>query len=347
MLRTGFTTGTAAAAATKAAAVLIIHNAALREVDVPLPRGGRLVIPVASVWKLPDGAEAVVIKDGGDDPDATHGAHIHAQVRLDEGGEVHIHGGPGVGQVTRPGLVLPVGEAAINPVPRQQITAALREVLPHGGAHITISVEDGEAIAQKTLNPRLGIVGGISILGTRGTVRPFSHGAYRATIRTEMAVARAAGVREVLLTTGGRSETFFRHHHPEPWTAIQVADHVAFALRQAAHQGMVRVHWALFLGKLIKQAQGMPCTHARFGGLDMGKLQRLAQDVGIDLPLHLAPTALAAGQMLSSHPKAQSLYIRLMQEAARHAWAFARVPFHLGYTLFNFQGDILATWRSP
>ncbi|HCF06219.1 MAG TPA: cobalt-precorrin-6A synthase [Desulfomicrobiaceae bacterium] len=347
-LRTGFTTGSAAAAAAKAAALVLLEEASPTEVDVPLPAGGRLRIPVARLLRTADTAEAVVIKDAGDDPDATHGAHIHAQLTWDPTGtEVLIHGGPGVGRVTRPGLVLPVGEAAINPAPRRQIAAAVREVLPYGGVHVTISVENGEAIAQKTMNPRLGILGGISILGTRGTVKPFSHGAWRATIRAELAVARAAGAKQVLYATGGRSERFFRAHFPAPASAVQVADHVAFALREAARQGFTHVHWALFLGKLLKQAQGMPCTHARFGAVDLGLLARLARERGINLPLSSAPTALAASDMLRGHAHAPELYRALMVQAARHARDFARAPLELTYSLFALDGTLLCQWSTP
>lgn len=346
-LRTGFTTGTAAAAAAKAAALLLVGQVPAREVEVPLPAGGRLLVPVAHCQHTEDGAFAVVVKDAGDDPDVTHGARIHAQLTWSPAGaHVVLHGGPGVGRVTRPGLVLPVGEPAINPAPRWQIAAAVREVIAHGAVHVTISVENGEAIAQKTMNPRLGILGGISILGTRGTVKPFSHAAWRATIRTELAMARASGNQQVLFTTGGRSERLFRTHCNEPIPAIQVADHVAFALREAGRQGFCRVHWALFLGKLLKQAQGMPCTHARFGAVDLELPDRLARGCGIHLPLSSAPTALAAGDMLRHHPMAPKLYRALMAQAARHAQTFARAPLTLTYTLFALDGSLLFQWST-
>ncbi len=347
-LRTGWTTGTTAAAAAKAAALLLAGQGKSSAVEVPLPAGGRLEVPVHAVWALPSGAEAVAIKDAGDDPDVTHGARIHAQVLWEEtGAAVRIEGGPGVGRVTRPGLGLPVGEAAINPGPQTQIAAAVREVLPTGGIRIVISVEDGEALAQRTLNPRLGIVGGISILGTRGTVLPLSHAAWRGTIRAELAVFRAAGHQRVLFTTGGRSEAFFRHHMGDDLPAIQVADHVAFALREAARQGYGAVTWAVFLGKLLKQAQGMACTHARFGSANLAWLTTLAQAHDIDLPLASCPTALAAQELLRRHPKAPALYHDLMAHAARHARRLARAPLQLGYLLFHRDGTLLAQWSMP
>ena len=181
-LRHGFTTGSAATAAAKAALLSLLgQKAPPGEVDIPLPGEGRLLIPVERVDTFDGHARATVVKDGGDDPDVTHRARISSTVRIMPGAEpdrVVIEGGKGVGRVTKPGLPLPLGEPAINPGPRKQLRKMVRECFSETGAktsgvEITIDVADGEKIARKTLNPRLGIVGGISILGTRGTVIPF------------------------------------------------------------------------------------------------------------------------------------------------------------------------------
>jgi len=243
-LREGFTTGTAAAAAAKAALIMLIQGRSISSIDVPLPREGRLLVPLAHVVTRGDRAEALVIKDGGDDPDVTHRARIRAIVhRVITAGQtrVVIRGGSGVGRVTKPGLPVPVGEAAINPAPRRQIEAAILEALEETGEHgeivVTIEVDDGESIALKTLNPRLGILGGISILGTRGTVKPFSNKAYKDTITMSLDVARAQGLSRVALATGGKSERLLRDLRPElpdpSW--IQVGDFFAFSLREAVH----------------------------------------------------------------------------------------------------------------
>jgi cobalt-precorrin-5B (C1)-methyltransferase len=237
-LRHGFTTGTAAAAAAKAAALHLREGRAPDAVDVPLPMGGRMTVAVLETRPEKDGVLAAVVKDGGDDPDATHGAVIRAFVRPVGGPGIVLHGGQGVGLVTRPGLPVAVGEAAINPAPREQIRQAVAEAGLHG-ADVEIRVDRGEEIARKTFNPRLGIVGGISILGTRGTVKPFSNAAYQATIRQCLDVMAACGVERPCLTTGGRSERFLRQARPDtPETAcVQVADFFFYSMREAGRRG--------------------------------------------------------------------------------------------------------------
>jgi cobalt-precorrin-5B (C1)-methyltransferase len=212
-LRTGFTTGSAAAAAAKAALAVLLGGPAREIVSIPLPGGGRLEVPVREArWADPGRVQATVIKDAGDDPDVTHRAAIVATVALEAGEGLRLTGGVGVGVVTRPGLALAVGEPAINPVPRAMIAQAVGEAWREAGragapaVNVEVSVPEGERLAKRTLNPRLGIVGGISILGTTGLVKPFSHEAYTATIESALAVAKAAGLAEVVLTTGRRSE---------------------------------------------------------------------------------------------------------------------------------------------
>lgn len=253
-----------------------------RSVDIPLPGGGRLVVPLESVQA--DGW-AWVVKDAGDDPDATHGARIGCRVELlprGPAGAVFIEGGAGVGRVTLPGLPVPPGQAAINPVPRRQIADAVGEALRAGGftgaARVTVMVENGEAIARRTLNPRLGILGGISILGTAGIVKPFSHEAWRATITSGLAVARAAGLTTCAFSTGRRSERMLMAHCPGlPLLAfVQAADFFAFSLRSAVELGFTEIVWGCFFGKLVKMAQGLEYTHAHAGATDFALLAELA-----------------------------------------------------------------------
>ena len=221
-LREGFTTGSAAAAGAKAALFHLAGRGVSKKVEIPLPIGGRLTIPVERVETVGKGSKATIRKDGGDDPDVTHKARITSTVRFLPGGhygDVIIAGGTGVGKVTRPGLPVAVGESAINPVPRKQIKAAVLEGLAESGLRgsvsVIIEVVNGEKIAKKTLNPRLGIMGGISILGTRGTVKPFSNKAYKDTITMSMDVAKAAKLNTIALTTGGRSERFLIERRPD------------------------------------------------------------------------------------------------------------------------------------
>lgn len=331
-LREGFTTGSAATGAALAALQLLCHGCAPDTVRVPLPpfaspqQGGNgvqpeprgwLVLPVANCdsgpapelaarWAAnnfehcdppPQGiirsAHASIIKDGGDDPDATSGARITATVvesilpqnreEVAEPGNIIIKGGPGVGRVTLPGLPVPVGQAAINPVPRQQISLAL-QAQKYASADSTrltvfVSVPLGSELAQKTFNPRLGIEGGISILGTQGTVRPFSHAAWKATIEQGLAVATATGCRTLCLTTGRRSERLLMERYPQlpERCFVQVADFAQFSLNAAGAMNFERIVWGCFFGKLVKLAQGHTYTHAKDSTLDMQALAQLAQ----------------------------------------------------------------------
>ena len=202
-LRRGFSTGANAAAAAKAALLALATGQLPEAVDIPFPSGDRHTFTIHSGSTDGPTATAVVVKDAGDDPDVTHGAHLTATVTRCPGEDVVIAGGDGVGTVTKPGLGLEVGGPAINPVPRQMITDAAREVVPSGGVHVTISVPDGEKMARKTTNRRLGIVGGISILGTTGIVRPFSTASWRASVEQAVSVMAAQGIGTLVLATGG------------------------------------------------------------------------------------------------------------------------------------------------
>lgn len=199
---------------------------------------------------------------------------------------VEILGGRGVGRVTLPGLPVAVGQPAINPVPRAQIEQAAREVLDHAGfageVRLTIEVEDGETIARHTLNPRLGIVGGISILGTQGIVKPFSHEAWKATIESGLQVARAAGLDTAAFSTGRRSERMLMAHHPElpELCFVQAADFYGFSMRRAQELGFARIVWGCFFGKLAKMAQGLEYTHAHAQPTNFAALAGLAVQAG-------------------------------------------------------------------
>lgn len=356
-LREGFTTGSAAAAAAKAALLYLSGKADIGEVDVPLPIGGRLSITVAHVERMGEGsARATVIKDGGDDPDVTHKARIRSTVKLlPEGkqGKVTIDGGRGVGRVTRPGLPVSVGEAAINPVPRRQIREATQEALMESGLRgavsVVVDVVDGERIARKTFNPRLGIVGGISILGTRGTVKPFSNKAYRDTITVSMDVAEAGGFHIVALSTGGRSEGFLRRL--QPWIPevswIQVGDFFAFSLKEAARREFGDIFYACFFGKLVKMAQGHPNTHARKSEIDFPLLSQWCVSLGMDkekgLRVSGANTAREALGLIEEEPRRERILAGVLEKAISSARSFAGPLPGIHYFLFDFEGELLST----
>jgi cobalt-precorrin-5B (C1)-methyltransferase len=286
-LRPGWTTGTCAAAAAKAAAAALVSGREQEQVEVGLPAGGRRVTFAVASCRVGDGeAEAVVVKDAGDDPDVTHGAHLTALVRLEPEPGLRIDGGEGVGRVTRPGLGLPIGGPAINPVPRRQITAAVAEVLDLGsaGARVVVSVPGGERMARKTTNPRLGILGGISILGTTGVVRPFSTAAWRASVEQAVDVIAALGLDTVVLSTGGRTEQAAMRLYPglDQVCFVEVGDFTGHALRRAVARGLDRCAFVGMAGKLAKLGAGVLMTHWTRSKVDPDLLACLTAEAGGD-----------------------------------------------------------------
>jgi cobalt-precorrin-5B (C1)-methyltransferase len=281
-LRTGWTTGTCAAAAAKAAALLLDDGRPREWVEVALPSGRRVTFGVERCEPVADAARAVVIKDAGDDPDVTHGAHLTATVSWQPGTGVELAAGVGVGVVTKPGLGLPLGGPAINPVPRKMITQAVTEVVGDRGVRVVISVPDGERMARKTTNRRLGIVGGISILGTTGIVRPFSTAAWRASVVQSVRVAAAQGERTVVLCTGGRTERGAMALLPElPEVCfVEVGDFTGAALSTAKDSGIARVVFVGMVGKLSKLAAGVLMTHYTRSTVDASLLGRLSREAG-------------------------------------------------------------------
>lgn len=313
--REGFTTGSAVAAAAAAALSILLTGEHLSHVSIPLPpdKNGtfpeqRLGIPISFCERVTGNGAAVgyagVIKDAGDDPDITNGmlltvhvakypAHfptyfletIAAPLFLTD--DITLYAGPGIGIVTLPGLAVPVGEMAVNPTPRRQIAAALEETAVAWGytgpIHCRLAALDGEACAQRTLNPRLGIAGGISILGTQGTVKPFSTEAWKATVDHALDMALRLGCDTVCLTTGRRSEDAMRTLFPDlkPQAVIQAGDHVGHAVKAAADRGFARIHWGCFPGKLLKLGQELAWTHAHASPLSFTLLEEFCVKAGL------------------------------------------------------------------
>ena len=237
-LRTGFTTGSCATASSKAAALAIINQKTISNVDVLLPKRDRINIKINSCEFTKNNAKCSVIKDGGDDPDVTHGAEIFVDLSLTNNiGIVEIDGGQGVGRVTKPGLGLEIDSAAINPTPKKMILENIQEVageiLKKNGIKIVISVPKGKELATKTDNPRIGILNGISILGTSGIVIPYSTASFAAAIRLQIDVVSSMCDEEVVLTTGGRSEDFAREIIKLPdHSFIQMGDFSGYTIQQ-------------------------------------------------------------------------------------------------------------------
>lgn len=286
--RSGFTTGACSAAAARAATLALLSGETPASVCVHLPNGHDVDFPILEGAVADGAARAVIVKDAGDDPDATNGAHITAEVRRLPGqaGEIVLKGGAGVGTVTREGLGLEVGGPAINPVPRRNIRDNVRsaagDLLAVDGLEVTISVSGGEEMAKKTLNSRLGILGGISILGTTGIVRPYSTAAFRASVVQAVEVAARQGQTSVVFTTGGRSEKFAMQQLPELAEScfVQMGDFVKAAFIAAIKTRMSRVYVGAMAGKLTKMSQGLTVTHAWRAEIDRDLLADCAQEVG-------------------------------------------------------------------
>lgn len=282
-LRTGYTTGTTATAATKGALYALIDKP-VDQVTVSLPKNRTATLKIT--WTKVEGGKATcaVIKDGGDDPDATHGAEICSTVSFSKNiGQINIDGGKGVGRVTKPGLGLAMGKAAINPTPMKMLEQAVREVaseqLKTGGVDVVISVPKGEEIAKKTDNPRLGILGGISILGTTGIVLPYSTASFAASIRQSLDVAIAMGADTAILTTGGRSEDFAKELFRLPEHCyVQMGDFAGYSIKQCAGKNLREAIIAGFIGKLTKMAAGVKQTHVAGSHVDMEFMARLAAE---------------------------------------------------------------------
>jgi cobalt-precorrin-5B (C1)-methyltransferase len=350
-LRRGYTTGSCAAAAAKGAVLLLITGVAPGTVDIDLPAGFRHTFQLTG-WQRQglSSATCATVKDAGDDPDATHRAWIEATVSWREGQDVEIDGGQGVGRVTKPGLPIPVGQAAINPVPREMIREAVTAVLEeHGaarGVRVVISVPEGETIAQKTLNPRLGILGGISILGTRGVVTPFSTEAYKASVRQAISVAAAAGNREMILTTGGSSEKYAMQLFPDlPEEAfIQMGEYVGFSLEHAKSYGITKVTLVGMAGKYSKVAQGAMLIHSKNAPVDFDFLAEVAEESGAG-PLLAAEvrSANTASQVVDMMTEAgnSDFFERLCYYACRHCLDHMGGGATVEMVLITMKGTVL------
>ena len=285
-LRCGYTTGACAAAAAQAAAIVLLRQEVISQVQVGLPGANEVNFKVNRCVFDRNQALCSVIKDAGDDPDITHGAEIRATVSWKDEPGINISGGKGVGVVTKPGLEIPVGLAAINPVPRQMIERSVRKVtqnkLNGRGIQITISVPGGGKLARKTLNPRLGIVDGISILGTTGIVIPYSVEAYTICISQSLDVAVACGCQQAVLTTGRRSEKFAQSELAlADECFVQAGDFIGYSLEEC-----VRIHLAKAIiwgmtGKVSKLAAGHLYTNVSDSKVDIGFLTEVAASCGV------------------------------------------------------------------
>ncbi len=374
-LRTGFTTGACAAAATRGAC-LGLRGQRSASVELPLPAGFTATFALASLDVTGESARASVIKDAGDDPDVTHGAEIRAEVdleaaipscvstewavlepgsvarRLAAGSTIRLRAGEGVGIVTRPGLGLPVGGPAINPVPRRMIARSVREALtdPPPMVSVTVGIRDGARLALRTLNARLGIEGGLSILGTTGVVRPYSTASWRASVLQGVDVAAAAGLQEIVASTGGRSESYARTiiRLPDP-AFVEMGEFTGQLLRRARDRGLRVVHLAGMVGKLSKIACGHLMTHVAGSQVNLAYLGSVAERAGADAEtvrrVRRANTARHVQEIITTAHGVSAFFDLVCADVVVACRAHAGPAPEVRALLFDFEGALLG--RSP
>lgn len=342
MLNKGISTGSCAALAAKAAALLLVKQQQVDATEIPLPDGSRLGWPIAEVTKTESGAIATVIKNAGDDPDVTHGARIQVHIAPSEQNDFIFRAGEGVGTVTLPGLALAVGEAAINPVPRSMICAALREVTAVG-FEVTVSVPGGCELAEKTFNPKLGIKGGISIIGTTGRVRPFSAEALRDSLKCALDICVAAGTRAPVLTPGNigyrAAHSYFRLDEQQ---VIEVSNEWGFMLEQILPHRFEELLLIGHPGKLAKLANRQWQTHSAQSDSALAFVNDLASQL-LQRPIEMGTTieGLFMHELREEErqPVAQALAKAIneaIQETFNPSWQSAVV-------LINLKGEILGS----
>lgn len=359
--REGYTTGSCAAGAAKAACDLLKGNGAHPWVEIPLPlnkkqageqvNNGRMRLPVHYQEILGNKARAVILKDGGDDPDITTGLEIWASVEiLSSQGEVHIHGGPGIGTVTKKGLAVPPGEKAINPAPARMIIEAVREVFAKEEVAVMLEVPHGEEIAQRTLNPRLGIVGGISILGTTGIVRPMSEEAFKSSLLPELDQAVAYGHNTIVLTFGNYGFRVATERMQVPAEAvIQMSNFVGYILTEAVYRRIEKVILLGHIGKLMKVSGGIFHTHNQVADARLEIFIAHAALAGIPVETLVQyaglPTMEAVAESLREAGSEEILH-QLAAKASLRARMHIHDKLKIGTVFTNLQGDFIGWDRN-
>jgi cobalt-precorrin-5B (C1)-methyltransferase len=347
-LRRGWTTGACAAAATKAAFAALLTGCFPNPVEILLPKGERPSFPLARTDLKAGVAVAGIVKDAGDDPDVTHGALILAEVRLGQPGSgIQFRAGDGVGTVTKPGLPLAVGEPAINPAPRRMMREAVEELArAHGrpaDVEITIAVPGGAEMAKQTWNGRLGIVGGLSILGTTGIVHPYSCSAWIASIHRGIDVARASGLAHVAACTGSTSEAGIRRLYELPDIAIiDMGDFAGGMLKYLRRHPLPRVTIAGGFAKIAKLAAGEGDLHSGRSQVDNGLLAQTLADLGATTAqVEAARRANTANEVLSAAQAAGlPLADRIAQQAQTVARAMSEDRLDVEIAIFDREGGL-------
>ena len=334
-LRSGYTTGACAAAGVKASLILLTTGEVVDTVDITALDGTPLTIPVARVEKLDGGARAEVVKFSGDDPDITNGASVLTTVRKIFGDEIIFRAGVGVGHVTKPGLQLPVGEPAINPAPRKLIRNVAAE-FDIGGLEVEISIPAGVELSKRTLNPVLGVEGGLSIIGTTGVLRPMSEEAFKNSLVPQIDVAKAAGFDELIFVPGKIGETIARRLNFPEGAIIQTSNFIGFMLEAAAEH----------IGKLAKVAAGVFHTHNRVADCRLETLAAYSAAEGLPASevqkILDANTAEDAAQIIAAN-HVERVYKKIAARASFRAKRYVYGKLKVNTILVDYAGNILGT----
>lgn len=348
-MRKGYTTGSCAQGAARASAAMLASRKLLEWVEVETPSGVKLRLPLIDPEIGEDYAKCGVIKDAGDDPDVTHGAKIYARVKFSSKPGVTIKAGEGVGIVTKPGLALPVGEYAINPIPREMILKEVSQFLAEGqGFEVIIWVPNGEELAKRTFNPRLGILGGISIIGTTGIVEPRSIDAYKTSLSLQLDVLRATGYRKATLVLGYVGERFCKKVLSLPDDSIiKIGDHVGFMLEQCIKKGVEEVILIGHIGKLVKVANGQFNTHSRFGDHRIDTLARYAMRLGAGketIATISKETTAEATIEIFREKGLMEIFDHIAQEVVFKANCFASEKLRMSCIILSLKGEVLGSY---
>lgn len=348
-LRKGFTTGTCAQAAAKAASIMLAAGKPVRSVEVETPKGVRLNIKIVDQKMGKGFAQCGVVKDSGDDPDVTNGAKICARVRYSRGKGISLRGGEGVGIVTKPGLAVKVGEYAINPTPRKMITREVAACLSREeGAEVIISVPQGEKIARNTFNSRLGIVGGISIIGTTGIVEPKSTRAYKMSLSLQLDVLKAAGYKKAVLVLGYVGEKFCREELGlKSDSIVKIGDHVGFMFSECVNKKINKVLLIGHIGKLVKVALGQMDTNIKFGDRRIKTIMRYAHACGakkeIIEEISRQISAEATIDILTKH-SLTPVFDMIAKDAVNKINGFVNNRLSVGCILLSLEGKALSAY---
>lgn len=352
-LRKGYTTGSCATAAARVAALMVLRQHVIHQVSIVTPSGVTLHLNVESPMIEGRQAVAAIRKDGGDDVDATHGMLIFARVRLNDSGTIALSGGEGVGTVTREGIGLPVGSAAINRTPRQTIEAAVREVIgPERGAEVEIFAPEGEERAKKTYNGRLGIIGGISIIGTTGIVTPMSEESWKRSLAIELEQKRAEGHEKIILVPGNHGERFVREVlQQDPGMVVTMSNFVGYMIQESVRLGFRHIVLIGHPGKLVKVAAGIFHTHSHIADGRMEVLVAHLALMGAPLPLLQSVSQCDTTEAAQGSIEAQGfqgLWNILAQRICTRVGEMLRYtdnPPGYDAILFSFDNHILGTSR--